>query len=631
MKLIESKAELLPWEPGIEGVYKAIERAGRNCYKSEDKITEDSAKGFVDRMIASKHCYTGESEVLTEHGWVKWKEYNGQKVAVVNTDLSFKGFEVPQNVLHHTYTGKFYEYPTLGIKVTDGHRMFGVFRLGDNNFYNNNNYNLFICNSKFVDNNGRHKTNGERMFKTPRHCIKPLSTNPYMELIGFWLGDGCHLKETKNKLVFHLKKQRKIEYLRNIANRLGWVLTEGKNNYYRIEHENIGDIFNKLYYSEGKVINTIPNSAEAIHSVIIGLLNSDGSQGINTKTITYTSTSKSIIDWICNYAPLAGYTVSYRGVCDKNNRNHNITYKVLLLTTDYTICNDSRYTKSKTIIAEKTEDVYCVTVSTGLIMVRGTNGITTICGNCAMLEHGSVYLKWYSPGIYDRVKGHTVYDYVHNPYTKSFEYLTKDSIIQEAMEYRITTNYRVLIENNWLDDLQYMCDPTEYHELRYSFKFTCSRAIANELVRHRTFSFAQQSQRYCNYSKDKFGKEITFIAPTSFPNMLTEYQNHFPHNLAQSEIAFLEHLRFSEHYYMHLLKDGWTPQQARDVLPNATKTEIVMTGFASDWRYLFDLRLFGKTGAPHPDMVDLMGKAKAEAEKNGIWDDIMSYPSKFES
>lgn len=237
----------------------------------------------------------------------------------------------------------------------------------------------------------------------------------------------------------------------------------------------------------------------------------------------------------------------------------------------------------------------------------------------AMLEHGSVYLKWYSPGIYDRVKGHTVYDYVHNPYTKNFECLTKDSIIQEALEYRITTNYRVLIENNWLDDLQYMCDPTEYHELRYSFKFTCSRAIANELIRHRTFSFAQESQRYCNYSKDKFGNEVTFIKPSWEKGAAFDAHFHFYNSLFASQVA-----------YFDLLDNGATPQQARDVLPNATKTEIVMTGFASDWRYLFDLRLFGKTGAPHPDMVDLMEKAKAEAEKNGIWDDIINCPSKFE-
>lgn len=66
------------------------------------------------------------------------------------------------------------------------------------------------------------------MFKSPRHCIKPISLNPYGELIGFWLGDGCYSPETKNKLVFHLKKERKIEYLRRICNELGYIF-EKKN------------------------------------------------------------------------------------------------------------------------------------------------------------------------------------------------------------------------------------------------------------------------------------------------------------------------------------------------------------------------------------------------------------------
>ena len=71
-------------------------------------------------------------------------------------------------------------------------------------------------------------------------------------------------------------------------------------------------------------------------------------------------------------------------------------------------------------------------------------------------------------------------------------------------------------------------------------------------------------------------------------------------------------------------------KQARDVLPNATKTELIMTGFASDWRHVMDLRLFGKTGAPHPDMIDLMQKAQKAMQEAGIWEDIMSKPSKFE-
>ena len=93
---------------------------------------------------------------------------------------------------------------------------------------------------------------------------------------------------------------------------------------------------------------------------------------------------------------------------------------------------------------------------------------------------------------------------------------------------------------------------------------------------------------------------------------------------------FFESLVFAEKNYFVLLNKGFTPQQARDVLPNATKTELIMTGFSSDWRHVMDLRLFGKTGQPHPDMVDLMQKAQKTMQEAGIWEDIMSKPSKFE-
>lgn len=257
----------------------------------------------------------------------------------------------------------------------------------------------------------------------------------------------------------------------------------------------------------------------------------------------------------------------------------------------------------------------------------------------AMLEQGTVYLTFKD----DAEEEVSFYfgEYVNNKYSianyDKFGYVN------------VTTNLRVLVENNWLDDLKYLSDPTEYHEMRYSFKFTCSRAIANELVRHRVFSFAQESQRYCNYSKDKFGGEITFIAPSWYNGSLIEESKgvkiwddfrrwndgNWIHVYCKdvSSKWFFKNCLESEHRYLHMINDDNTklsPQQAREVLPNSTKTEIVMTGFASDLRYLFDLRLFGKTGAPHPDMVDLMEKAKAEAEKNGIWEDIMSHPSRFE-
>lgn len=229
----------------------------------------------------------------------------------------------------------------------------------------------------------------------------------------------------------------------------------------------------------------------------------------------------------------------------------------------------------------------------------------------AMLEHGSVYLT-FKDGAEEEVSFYFG-EYVNNKYSVAnydkFGYVN------------VTTNLRVLVENNWLDDLKYLSDPTEYHEMRYSFKFTCSRGIMAELTRHRAFSFAVESTRYCGYDKDKFNKELTFVMPQWY---LTNKYDSFKMN------EFDKYLENVEDLYMFYRDCAMQPQEARDILPLTTKTEIVMTGFASDLRYLFDLRLFGKTGAPHPDMADLMEKAKAECIKNGIWEDIMSHPSRFE-
>lgn len=249
----------------------------------------------------------------------------------------------------------------------------------------------------------------------------------------------------------------------------------------------------------------------------------------------------------------------------------------------------------------------------------------------AVLEHGTVYLNPYSWQNMDYPDIRNFY--YCNPYAKVY---TTPEFPQGTCSKLISTNFRVLIENNRLNDLKYLCTPTKYHEKRYTFKFTCSRAIANELIRHRVFSFMQESQRFVNYSKEKFGNEISYIMPSWYPESSVQQQE-----------AFMQIMKATEDCYMALLgqwdekkpdrrfKTGFknnplTPQQARDVLPNATKTELIMTGFSSDWRYLLDLRLFGKTGSPHPDMLDLMKKLQKAAEEAGIWDDIMKYPSKFD-
>ena len=254
----------------------------------------------------------------------------------------------------------------------------------------------------------------------------------------------------------------------------------------------------------------------------------------------------------------------------------------------------------------------------------------------AMLEHGTVYLKVPGQGLYNQIQDHTYRDYVRNPYSKAktkmlFE--KEEDVIGLSYSF-VTSNLRVLQENYWLNDLQYLCEPTEFHKKRYTFKFTCSRAIANELVRHRVFSFAQESQRYCNYGRDKFGNEVTFIAPHWLPELAgksiktmvedIEARDAIRDNQRTTSASwFTSALIDAERCYFEMLNGKSSPQQARDVLPNATKTELCMTGFTSDWKRLLDLRLFQKTGVVHPDMLDLMKKLEVVAKENNIWDELL--------
>lgn len=607
MKLIESKVEVIEQQPGLDGVYKQVELAGRTCYRSYDKITETSAKEFTERMIKSKHCYTGDSEVLTEDGWVRWKDYAGEKIAVVNSDTTFKGYEIPIRVIKHVYTGTFYEYPELGIKVTDGHKMFGMFRDSKHDFYHENLYDKFCCNTKYVDNNGNRKTLGERTFKTPTNCAKIITTDPFYELVGFWLGDGCVCKQTVNKLVFHLKKERKINYLKQLCEECGYLFEQGECNYYKVCSPNIGRLFNSQYFDTCKKIDE-PLTPVQIHSVIQGLINSDGSLGKTTATITFTNTSKKLINWLLKNAVIGGYNITDCGIIKTTNADKDL-YKVLLKASQYVINNDVRKPEKKVIISNDTLDVFCVTVSTGLIIVRGINGQTSICGNCAMLEHGTVYLKL--EGINKSWEYYHAQEYLENNYSKVV--IEREGIDgADWCEFYITTNLRVLVENNWLDDLQYICEPTEHHEKRITARFTCDRGVSHEIVRHRVMSFAQESTRYCNYGKDKFDNEVTFIKPTWYSIVSDEQKEAFDDFLSISEEAYMalldkwENRTPDKRYKTKFKGNPLTPQQARQVLPNALKTEIVVTGFESDWEHFFSLRSpkAGAQGA-HPDIAKL--------------------------
>ena len=236
-------------------------------------------------------------------------------------------------------------------------------------------------------------------------------------------------------------------------------------------------------------------------------------------------------------------------------------------------------------------------------------------GHGAMLEHGTIYLK-----IDKTEDGHLpparLYwsDGNHKKYTR---------VRKHGNSIYVTTNLRVIVENNRLDDLQYQVEPTEHHEKRITAKFICDRGVSHEFVRHRVFSFAQESTRYCDYSKDKFGNDITYIIPSwlDLPEGkysdwdndwcdVSELKLLYPEvdNLSDPANCFLQSIKNAEYYYFMLINRGWKPQQARQVLPNATKTELVMTGFESDWEHFFELRC---SGAAHPYAKKLADELKS--------------------
>lgn len=278
----------------------------------------------------------------------------------------------------------------------------------------------------------------------------------------------------------------------------------------------------------------------------------------------------------------------------------------------------------------------------------------------AMLEHGTVYLTipigtpvddpqymwkfdiigFFRNNKYSVVKDKTVNQTV-DVEIKGYGMKTQAS----AHFYFITTNWRVIYENrnklipkyffnNYkiekesLKDsvLQWMTEPTEDHEKRYTVRFTYHLAVARDINRHRVHSIGEESTRYCNYSKEKYGKELNIIEPIwftddekeiihskldhmSFKDMceLIARGTDFP-TMEQVDYWLFANMACEYAYMMNTNEFGkknWTAQKASLMLPLDTKTTSVHTAFASDWCHFFNLRALGTTGAPRPSAKEV--------------------------
>ena len=252
---------------------------------------------------------------------------------------------------------------------------------------------------------------------------------------------------------------------------------------------------------------------------------------------------------------------------------------------------------------------------------------------CDIFSEDPCFYNYYKfVGFYGENK-YSVLNYGDNRVDKT---LGKPLPVQDAY---ITTNYRVLVENNRLDDLKYLCEPTEYHEKRYAVKFVTDIGVGREFLRHRVMSMVQESTRYVNYMKEKFGEEITFVIPPWIPKeTLAEGENicwwdgdwvnadkfkiakYGPENEEGKDPVdtWLNSLYNAEIDYRVLINEGWQAQQARTVLPLSTKTEFVLCGFKDAWIHFFRLRSdISATGKPHPQAEELANPLRDEFIEKG--------------
>lgn len=242
----------------------------------------------------------------------------------------------------------------------------------------------------------------------------------------------------------------------------------------------------------------------------------------------------------------------------------------------------------------------------------------------SVLEHATVYLTL----PVDNGHAFSCKDYLQkNPYSRVTFVTDKDNNTFALA----TTNLRVIVEAGHLEWLDFLATSNAFHVKHYTFSFITNLGVSRELNRHRCHSISEESTRYCNYSKDKFGNGLTFIIPEwldleecniddtdkEFIHLPNQYR--FDGTLANLvdgdknltvEGEWLAANVRAQIHYLNLLKKGWKPQQAREVLPLSLKTQVVHTAFEDDWKDFIALRSDGISGAPHPNIKVLADKVK---------------------
>lgn len=361
-----------------------IAKAASVCYDSKPSLK------IVEGCLKTGHCYDKDTQVLTDKGFVYWSEVDYEtNLAVINPeDRTFKGFEKPIALIQYPYKGQMIHFNSrdVDLMITPEHNLYCS--LSSTAYKRIHPEFELIAANKIV---GNLDTNKKPVYKKPlRLALTARNTDTTIgdyiyKLYGFFIGDGYSTGKG-NFISFHLKKERKIQYLKQICEECGLEMVEKSYNKYDVYTD--PKIFRELFYNENKEktfpLSFLTLSKESFEYFFEGLVNSDGN--IYATGINYGTTSFELKERL---SALFSINNTNFTVTRKKSRNENQKDLYVFIISNnknkYPMFNDSRQKKYPTE-EDYNDMVYCAQVSTGLLVVR-RNDKVCLCGNCSVLEH----------------------------------------------------------------------------------------------------------------------------------------------------------------------------------------------------------------------------------------------------
>lgn len=406
MKPIKAK-DLLELDKNLECVVlqcypipeQVIYQAAKNDYSEtpihKQKIPSPSECGewIVDTLLANERghygCYSSDTQVLTENGWVYWTEVTENTVlAAYDTNTGVVNFEKPSAVQRWDYEGKMYHLDgqALDFLVSPDHRMIVQSRMKSGEWTE-----PYAISAEDVFNKPvRYITTGNLSLSDRKSIETPIDNPKFWSLIGFWIGDGDR-HTSSNSLRFHLSLPHKIKYLEDLCKELEIDFYSTDNDRYVASFPNIGNWMKQNCINQDS-IKKLPDEylkleKDCVFNLLEGLKNSDGT--IRRNTWSYSTTSEILSSQMQALAALNDIKFTcYIEV--KENENHNDLYVLRLTDRIYPRVEVSQQTRSRSYKEEWVEysgQIHCATVSTGALIVRRNHKVA-ICGNC--LEHPQI-------------------------------------------------------------------------------------------------------------------------------------------------------------------------------------------------------------------------------------------------